>query len=90
MRNRLFAYAKNKDADQSAPFVFAIWIVQSLYYLYYPYSKNKGDDQLRGYRKADLCLCFRICKKPVFSQRGSFIVYSDTVSHLSSTPLIKC
>ena len=34
--------------------------------LYYPCSKkNKGADQLRGYRKADLRLCFRICKKPV-------------------------
>ena len=25
-------------------------------------SKNKGTDQLRGYRAADLRLCFRICK----------------------------
>ena len=40
--------------------------------LYYPYSENKGADQLRGYREADLRLCFRICKKPVFSRRGSF------------------
>ena len=39
--------------------------------LYYPYSENKGADQLRGYRKADLRLCFRICKKPVFPRRGS-------------------
>ena len=28
-------------------------------------SENKGADQLRGYREADLHLCFRICKKPV-------------------------
>ena len=27
--------------------------------LYYPCSENKGADQLRGYRKADLRLCFR-------------------------------
>ena len=40
--------------------------------LYYQYSENKGADQLRGYREADLRLCFRICKKPVFSRRGSF------------------
>ena len=40
--------------------------------LYYPFSENKDADQLRGYRKADLRLCFRICKKPVFSRRGSF------------------
>ena len=35
--------------------------------LYYPCSENKGTDQLRGYREADLCLCFRVCKKPIFS-----------------------
>ena len=39
--------------------------------LYYPYSENKGADQLRGYREADLRLCLRICKKPVFSRRSS-------------------
>ena len=31
--------------------------------LYYLCSKNKGTNQLCGYRAADLCLCFRICKK---------------------------
>ena len=35
--------------------------------LYYLCSENKGADQLRGYREADLHLCFRICKNPVFS-----------------------
>ena len=40
--------------------------------LYYPYSGNKGADQLRSYCAADLRLCFRICKKPVISQRGSY------------------
>ena len=35
--------------------------------LYYPCSENKDADQLRGYREADLRLCFRICKKLVFS-----------------------
>ena len=35
--------------------------------LYYPCSENKGTDQLRVYREADLHLCFRICKKPLFS-----------------------
>ena len=35
--------------------------------LHYPYSENKGADQLRNYREADLRLCFRICKTPVFS-----------------------
>ena len=40
--------------------------------LYYPYSENKGADQLRGYREADLRFCFRICKNPVFSRRDSY------------------
>ena len=35
--------------------------------LHYPSSENKGDDQLRGYREADLRLCFRICRLLVFS-----------------------
>ena len=30
-------------------------------------SKNKGADQLRGNREADLRLCFRICKMLAFS-----------------------
>ena len=48
--------------------------------LYYLCSENKGPDQLRGtdqlrsYREADLCLCFHICKKPVFSRHGSYVI----------------
>ena len=34
--------------------------------LYYPSSENKGADQLRGYREADLRLCFRLCRLLVF------------------------
>ena len=40
--------------------------------LYYPSGETKGAGQLRGYREADLRLCFRICEKPVFSKRGSY------------------
>ena len=43
---------------------FQIEQVEGLYYLF---SENKGADQLRGYREADLRLCFRICKALVFS-----------------------
>ena len=43
---------------------FRIYEVEGLHY---PCSENKGADQLRGYRKADLRLCFRICKMFVFS-----------------------
>ena len=42
--------------------------------MYYPCSENEGTDQLRGHREADLRLCFRICKKPIFSRRGSYAV----------------
>ena len=42
--------------------------------VYYPCSENKGADQLRGYREADLRLCFRICRLLVFSRGGSFII----------------
>ena len=34
--------------------------------MYYPSSENKDADQLRGYREADLRLCFRICRLLVF------------------------
>ena len=41
--------------------------------LYYPCSENKGADQLRGYRDADLRLCFRQCKLLVFPRGGSYV-----------------
>ena len=50
-------------------FKFRIYEEEGLYYLC---SENKGADQLRGYREADLRLCFRICKRPTFLQRGSY------------------
>ena len=41
--------------------------------MYYPSSENKGADQLRGYREADLRLCFRLCRLLVFTRGGSFV-----------------
>ena len=41
--------------------------------MYYPCSENKDADQLRGYREADLRLCFRPCKLLVFSRTGSTV-----------------
>ena len=35
--------------------------------MYFLFSENKGADQLCDYRIVDLRLCFRICKKLVFS-----------------------
>ena len=43
--------------------------------LFYPCSENKGADQLRGYREADLRLCFRLCRVLVFPWDGSFVSY---------------
>ena len=50
--------------------------------MYYPCSENKDADQLRGYREADLRLCFRPCKLLVFSRTGShfFYVHENSVS----------
>ena len=48
--------------------------------MYYPSSENKGADQLRGYREADLRLCFCLGKNPVFSRCGSFVTPTSTGS----------
>ena len=37
------------------------------------YPQHRFYGEMSGYREADLRLCFRICKKPVFSQRGSTV-----------------
>ena len=50
--------------------------------MYYLCSESKGADQLLGYREADLRLCFRICKKLVFSRRGSYIVFGFVMQWL--------
>ena len=49
---------------------FRIYKVEELYY---PSNENKGADQLRGYREADLRLCFRICRLLVFPRGGSIM-----------------
>ena len=41
-------------------------------------AKNKGADQLPGYREADLRFCFRIYAKTRFSHdEAHFILYTD-------------
>ena len=39
--------------------------------MYDLFSENNGADQLRGYREADLRLCFRLCRLLVFPWGGS-------------------
>ena len=41
--------------------------------MFYPCSENKVTDQLRSYCKADLCLCFCLCRLLVFPCSGSFL-----------------
>ena len=49
--------------------------------LYYLFSKNKGADQLRGYREADLRLCFRILQNVGFHvTRLNFIYQTSSYS----------
>ena len=80
MRKSVFVFSTRSDTNwavqpqkMARSLKFHILEVEGLFY---PNSENKGADQLHGYREADLCLCFRICKKTVFSRRGS--------NHLSS------
>ena len=70
MRKPVFDFPTRSDTNRDVQLQkmarglkFRIWIEVGLYY---PCSENKGADQLRGNREADLRLCFRICKKPVF------------------------
>ena len=53
---------------------FCIYKVEELYY---PSSENKGADQLRSYREADLRLCFRLCRLLVFPCGGSFKSFTE-------------
>ena len=45
--------------------------------MYYLSSENKGADQLRSYCEADLRLCFRMGKNPVFSGCGSYYMEQE-------------
>ena len=58
--------------------------------MYYPCSENKDADQLRGYREADLRLCFRPCKLLVFSRTGSFILHSTHLNIHTVKSILAC
>ena len=77
MRKPTFWFPTGSDTNQAVQLQkvarrlkFRLKTVEGLYYLC---SENKGADQLRGYREADLRICFCICKKMVFVRRGSFV-----------------
>ena len=71
MRKPTFWFPTWSDANQAVQLQkmardlkFQIKEEEGLFYLC---SEKKGADQLRGYREADLRLCFRICITLVFS-----------------------
>ena len=71
MRKPTFWFSTWSDTNQAVQLQkmarglkFLIKKVEGSYYLG---SENKGADQLPGYREADRCLCFHICKTFVFS-----------------------
>ena len=93
MRKPVFRVSDQVDTNQAVQpqkiaigLKFRIWKVGQLYY---PYSENKVADQLRGYREADLRLCFLTCKKLVFSRRGSINVGSCLFSEQTMSRLKK-
>ena len=57
--------------------------------MYYPCSENKGADQLRGYREADLRLCFRLCRLLVFPRGGSNISSEKPIHAISEQYFIQ-
>ena len=71
MRKSTFWFPTRSNTNQAVQLKkmargLKFWIkkIEGLYYLC---SENKGADQVRSYREADLRLCFRICKMLVFS-----------------------
>ena len=71
MRKPTFWFPTSSDTNQAVQlqkmargWKFRIKKVEGLYYLCF---ENKDADQIRGYREADLRLCFRICTTLVFS-----------------------
>ena len=52
---------------------------------YYPYSENKGADQLRSYCAADMHLCFRIMQKSGFVITR--LIYNNIIEHICLSSL---
>ena len=82
MRKPIFG-VRHKPGYTARGLKFRIKEVEGLYYLC---SENKGADG-----EADLRLCFRICKKPVFSRRGSYAKsrFSHDAAHMQKAGFLK-
>ena len=84
MRKPVFGGSDQSDTNravQSHKIVrdLKLWIYE-VEGLYNQCSENKGADQLRGYREADLRLCFHICQ----NRRGSIDLASVSSKWKSS------
>ena len=57
--------------------------------LYYPFSENKDADQLRGYREADLRLCFSHIQKSGFlmARLNKYNPFVKTLAVFYSNPV---
>ena len=78
MRKPTMWFLTRSDTNQSVqPMKMArglkFWI-KKVQGLYYPCSENKGADQLRGYREADLRLCFAYAER-WFSHNAAHIIF---------------
>ena len=77
MRKPTMWFPNRSDTNQAAQSQKQARRLKFLIYeegeVYYPCSENKGADQLRSNREADLRLCFRICRSLVFSRGGSYL-----------------
>ena len=63
---------------------FRIYKVEGLYYLS---SENKGADQHRGHREADLRLCFCIYAKLLFSHDATQMIFRSAKAGIDVTPI---
>ena len=59
--------------------------IQKVVGLYYPCSENKGTDQLRGYRAADLRLCFSHMQKAGFLM--TWLIYKPLGDNMIKSPI---
>ena len=86
MRKPTFWFPTWSDTNQAAQLQkmargLKFWIekVEGSFYLC---SENKGADQLRRYREADMRLCFRICKICVFVFAYTKCLFSHDTAHI--------
>ena len=78
--NVVFEQVQHKAQKRARSLKFRSYVEEELYY---PSSENKGADQLRGYREADLRLCFHLSRLLVFPWGGSFTLSAQILPEKS-------